>query len=636
MVFSDLLAGTYSIQILDGENVITTQSNIIVGIDPLPTPTVDITDVVINDTTGAGNADGTATANVNISNFTGQGTAVISPDPNSVSPINLSDGDNALSYDNLPAGDYQVDIKDDDDIIGSFTFTIADPVIPPSGDIDNIVPNSPTTEGGTDGSISFDANSTGCTGTSTAVLNPASGTTPITLTDGDNTGLSFSPLPPGDYTVQIYCDDTLVDESDTITIPDFVPSAIADITNIIPNAPTTEGGTDGNISFAINVNGCDGVPTAVLNPSAGTTAITLDDGANNGLSFEALPAGTYTIQVYCDATLIEESDDIIVPDYTVPEAEIIDVLTPTDGDLIPPDGSDIPVNDGGNLNHKLLMTNGSFKPDEGIQCYQNLFIVGSEFTAEEWTAACLNTYNPDDPQDDKCFLAIKRKSDNTLDLIREEDADSIDGLTWIKAIDNITVTKILPNTALNTGDTFTLTDDYTNYDFLISKWYFSTGNDSTVGPQYGYPIRDTSDLQITNTWMQKQHESNTDFNGILELTGPLNGKVNKAHSFDFLATIVGVKGFPTPIDLNIAVSGTTITADDYADADFLVVNSTYSGTGNTQLMYAKEIVYDGITRYDFIGIGACYFSFNADKTINVIDSALGATIVITSIKKIIL
>ena len=635
LVFSPLPAGDYTIQIYCDDTLVEESDTITIP-DFVAPATADIINTVPTAPTTSGGSDGSIGFDVTTDGCDGVQTAALNP-ASGTTPITLTTGDNTgLSFDGLTPGDYTIQVYCDSTLIEeSDTITVPD-FVAPTGDITNIVPTAPTTEDNDDGEISFDTDVTGCTGTKTAVLNPAAGTTPITLVDGTNTGVSFAPLPAGDYTIQIYCDSTLIEESDTITIPAYTTPVDVDITNIIPNAPTTEGGTDGNISFAINIDGCDGVQTAVLNPAAGTTPITLTTGSNNGLVFEDLEPGTYTIQVYCDETLVDESADIIVPDYTVPEADIIDVLTPTDGDLIPPDGTDIPVNDGGNLSHKLLMTNGSFKPDEGIQCYQNLFIVGSEFTAEEWTAACLNTYNPDDPQGDKCFLAIKRASDNTLDLIREEDADSIDGLTWIKAIDNITVTKILPNTALNTGDTFTFTDDYTNYDFLISKWYFSTSNDSTVGPQYGYPIRDTSDLGITSTWMQKQHESNTDFNGILDITGPLSGKVTKAHAFDFLATIVGVKGFPTPIDLNISVSGTTITADDYADADFLVINTTYSGTGNTQLMYAKEIVYDGITRYDFIGIGACYFSFNADKTINVIDSALGATIVVTSIKKIVL
>ena len=418
---------------------------------------------------------------------------------------------------------------------------------------------------------------------------------------------------------------------------DPFPSAIID--NIVPTDPTTEDG-NGTVSFDVDLSDCNGTSTAVLNPASGTEPITLSEGINTGLTFTDLPPGYYNIEVYCDTELIDNTS-FIINDYDSSEdgggdEEIIDIVTPDDGSLIPPNSNDIPVNDGEDFNHILMITKGNLIPENNIQCYQNLFIVGSDFNLNEWTTGCLNSFNPNDPQGDECYVAIKRTSDNTFDTTRESVSNSVKGLNWIKAIDNITITKILENGAFGYGDKFVLNEDYTNYDLIISKWYFNTSAGTAVKPQYGYPIREISDLIVTNTWLQKQHGSNVSYSGELTFTDTLNGTVTKARASDFLATIWGVNGIPAPIDLNAQVSGTIINMDDYSNADFLLINCTYADIGNTQLMYAKDIVYDGTTRYDFVGIGACYFSFNVDKTINIIDAALSAEIIITSIKKIIL
>lgn len=569
MVFDNLLAGTYSIQILDGEDLITTQSNIIVGVEPLPTPTVDITDVVINDTTGAGNNDGTATANVNISNFTGQGTAVISPDPNSVSPINLTDGNNSLSFTDLPAGDYQVDIKDDDDIIDSFTFTIAD-YVPPTGDIGNIVPTSPTTEGGTDGSISFDVNSTGCTGTSTAVLNPASGTTPITLTDGNNTGLTFSPLPAGDYTVQIYCDETLVNESDTITIPDFVPPATATISNVVPTDTTTSGGTDGTITFDVEIANFTDSPTAVLNPATGTTAITLVDGANTGLIFNTLPAGTYTIEVYNGSSLITSQASIIINDPTPSGRDFIP-LTPESDDANSKTSGEIADS---YLNYDIILSKNQHPNYVG-----NGLFIGKEIDINDLNQSGITGNN----QIQK--LIFTDTTNFNLDITGSD----FTGIYYLKGI-NVGLTPLILEGTYENNDSFTWLEDITQYNMIIQKWWDNARNTfsytlweqtTTPSQNYIYVAKNAADTALDGWRLSDQQVS----------TGVGEGS--------YLTIIYGFNF--TSID-NIVASQTsnTFTLNDYTSYDLLLfkIEGSNFAVGDW-VIKVSDIVADGITQHSY-------------------------------------
>ncbi|CRX37121.1 / / Y_Y_Y domain protein / 263634:269441 Reverse [Candidatus Hepatoplasma crinochetorum] len=201
-------------------------------------PTVNIDNEIIVDGSGNGSSDGSWSGDIIINNFSGQGRILLNPDPNSNTPIDLNDGSNSVEFDNLPPGDYVIYVFDDNNLISEFTFTISESNIPASATIDNVISNSPSIEDGNDGSISFDTNVNGCDGVATASLNPENGTTPITLTTGDNIGLTFSPLPAGDYTIQIYCDDVLINESDAITVPDYV----APSNGFIPLTPEADDG----------------------------------------------------------------------------------------------------------------------------------------------------------------------------------------------------------------------------------------------------------------------------------------------------------------------------------------------------------------------------------------------------------
>lgn len=538
LIFDALAVGTYNIQILDGEEVITEETGIIVDYDREPEPSVIISDVVITDTTGTGNADGSVDATITISNFSGQGTATLTPDPNTISPITLTDGANPESFTNLPAGDYQVDIYDDETLVDSFTFTIADPDTPATATIDNITPTSPTTEDGTDGTIAFDTTITGCTGTATAVLNPTAGTTPITLTDGDNTGLSFSPLPAGDYTVQIYCDDTLIEESDTITVPEFVP----------------------------------------------TTPI----------------------------------DDVVVPD---------------DGSLIPAEDTDIPTTNGATFNHPLLFTSVVMTPESTMNHYQNLIILGDYFNNGEWTTGGINLYNPNDGQGDGCYVALRKTSDILFNTDRQNTSNSISGFNYIKAVDAFDYDEIL---AVGEYESFTLSQPYTNYQYLILKQYYYSNAGTAQVEQYTYNIIDTAELATTNLWFLKRQANSDGYTNVITFTDASTGSLTSQYSNDNIISIIGTNSLETT-DLNASIVGTTITLDDYSDATFLLVNSTedITGASTSQIIYFEDIILDGTTRYDFNGIGTCYLSFNPDMTLNIVMNT-SQTFTIKSIKKIII
>jgi hypothetical protein len=96
------------------------------------------------------------------------------------------------------------------------------PVEDPTASLSNIVPTDPTTAGGTDGSINFDATIANFVGTPTATLTPTSGTTPLTLTDGTNSDLTFSNLPAGEYTITIKDGTTTIGTPGTTTLTDPV------------------------------------------------------------------------------------------------------------------------------------------------------------------------------------------------------------------------------------------------------------------------------------------------------------------------------------------------------------------------------------------------------------------------------
>ena len=82
---------------------------------------------------------------------------------------------------------------------------------------------------------------------------------------------------------------------------------------------TSNGGSDGAINFNVDVLNSVGTVTAILIPTSGTSALSISEGANAGLSFDSLPAATdYEIRILDDANVIGSETDI---EITEPASE---------------------------------------------------------------------------------------------------------------------------------------------------------------------------------------------------------------------------------------------------------------------------------------------------------------------------
>lgn len=90
----------------------------IIEVGQIIAPTATITGLTSNDPTTIGGTDGNVGANVTIGNFTGQGIAKLNP-VSGTSDINLNTGLNAVSFDELGAGTYNIEVYDDATLIST-------------------------------------------------------------------------------------------------------------------------------------------------------------------------------------------------------------------------------------------------------------------------------------------------------------------------------------------------------------------------------------------------------------------------------------------------------------------------------------------------------------------------------------
>lgn len=183
-------------------------------------PTATISGLTTTNATGAAATDGSVTFDVAISDFTDTGSATLGG--GSADPISLNDGANTgLSFTDLGVGNYTIKILDGTDEIESQAFSIdADEEVPaePTATISNIVTTDTTGAATVDGSVVFDVSISDFTGAGTATLE-GEPVTPLTLSDGANTGLTFTGLDIGSYTIKVLDDSTEISE-DTFSIAD--------------------------------------------------------------------------------------------------------------------------------------------------------------------------------------------------------------------------------------------------------------------------------------------------------------------------------------------------------------------------------------------------------------------------------
>lgn len=499
------------------------------------------------------------------------------------SDIILIEGSNNITFDNLPAGTYIIEGYDDDTLITSFpNIIINDTILPPTGDIGNIVPVPPTTEGGTDGSISFDVNSTGCTGTSTAVLNPASGTTPITLTDGENTGLTFSPLAPGDYTIQIYCDETLVNESDTITIPDFVPPITANITNVVPTDTTTTGGTDGTITFDVEIANFTDTATAVLNPVSGTTSINLVDGVNTGLIFNTLSSGTYTIEIYDGTDLITSQANIIINDPTPSGRDFIP-LTPESDDGNSKTSGEIADS---YLNYDIILSKNQHPNYVG-----NGLFIGKEIDINDLNQSGITSNNEIQK------LIFTNTTNFNLDI-----TGNFTGIYYLKGI-NVGLTPLITEGIYQNNDSFTWLEDITQFNMIIQKWWDNARNvfsytlweqTTTPSQNYIYVAKNAADTALDGWRLSDQQVS----------TGVGEGS--------YLTIIYGFN-FTSINDIVTSQTSNTFTLSDYTSYDLLLfkIEGSNFAVGDW-VIKVSDIVADGTTQHSYANYQQEHFTITGN------------------------
>jgi hypothetical protein len=145
LIFDNLPSDIYKIKILDDEELVIVENNIVVL-----EPEIIVSNTVIIDSMGDNVATGSASTQIKTIGFN-NGNAIINPNPNNVNPIPLSSGNNEVIFDNLPPNDYNLEIKNNDNIIKRFAFKINnEPEIPLNDGLNDldVVENQPNISGG--------------------------------------------------------------------------------------------------------------------------------------------------------------------------------------------------------------------------------------------------------------------------------------------------------------------------------------------------------------------------------------------------------------------------------------------------------------------------------------------------------
>jgi len=383
---ANLCAGNYSVEVIDDNNcTIGVQNFVINGFQP-------ITANLFSNNTTCGQSDGTATVNPNGGNpgYTYQWLDA------SQNPILGETNQNLL---NQPAGDYYVDVTDNNGCTERFNITIANS---PSTTLtwDNIT--NPTCFGDNDGAIE-------CTVTGTAL--------PLTFVwnPGGMITEDISGLTAGTYTLQVtdnngcinIYDTTLVDPSEITIVPTvnnsdcdlcngdisvFLNGGIGVLTTVWNNGATgtfinqlcpsiyevtvtdgagctlseqiTVGNTNGFTANAVVTavtcsNNCDG--TISINPSGGVSPYTynwLNYGNSTNSTESNLCVDTYFIEITdsigCTFPL---QVDLLAPNPPLIVTEII--TPPTCGNN---NGIISITSSGGNLPHTYLWSTGDVTP----------------------------------------------------------------------------------------------------------------------------------------------------------------------------------------------------------------------------------------------------------------------------------
>ena len=281
--FSNLKAEDYTIQVRDDSSCTSAVDTATVNEPDAITFATATTDVNCN-----GGADG----EISVENVTGGSGSGYEYSNDSGSTWQSSN-----TFSNLPAGDYNIQVRDDQSCTSDInTTTVSEP--------DAITFTTTTTDvtckGGADGEISVD-NVTGGSGSGYEYSNDSGSTW-----QSSNT---FSNLPAGDYNIQVRDNQSCTSEINTATVSE--PDAITFDTTITD--VTCNGGSDGEITVE-NVTGGSGSGYEYSNDGG--------DSWQNINTFSNLSAGDYDIQVRDDqsctsdagAVTISEPDALTITD----------------------------------------------------------------------------------------------------------------------------------------------------------------------------------------------------------------------------------------------------------------------------------------------------------------------------------
>ncbi|HEY0898125.1 MAG TPA: SprB repeat-containing protein, partial [Sphingobacteriaceae bacterium] len=194
-------------------------------------------------------------------------------------------------FNNLPAGNYTVTVRDQNNCLTSTTFTIGQPASPLAA---QAVPGAVTCNGGANGSIQATANG---------------GVAPyrFTLNGITNTTGSFANLVAGSYTV------TVTDANNCV---DYVYTTISQPPPIVPAVSSTDvrcfGGSDGTLT--VSATGGTGPYSYTVNGITNTTG-----------TFTGLPAGSYKVRITDQANGCFVQSTVVIGQ---PAAELTAVATP--------------------------------------------------------------------------------------------------------------------------------------------------------------------------------------------------------------------------------------------------------------------------------------------------------------------
>ncbi len=329
-LFSDLFSGSYNVRVKDANNC-----SLVYGQNPMiisEPPIIEITDVLIENISCNGLNDGV----INITASGGSGILNYSID-------NGINWQSASLFENLPAGDYHIKIKDEHDcelIYENNPITITQPE---AVNLDELIISFVQCYGGNDGII--DISGSGGTGNLS-----------YSIDNGNywsSSGL-FGELSSGEYFIKIK------DENECLYIYNNNPVLIIEPEALeISSIETTNLQCHSIYEGSINITASGG--SGILNYS-------IDNGTNwqSTSLFENLPAGDYHIKIKDehDCELIYENNPITI---TQPEAVNLDELIITDVQCNGADDGIIEITgSGGTGNLSYSIDNGNYWSSSGL------------------------------------------------------------------------------------------------------------------------------------------------------------------------------------------------------------------------------------------------------------------------------